>query len=884
MKIFFSPKSKLIKLAKDDVPCRLCSTPTTKNVGSLPVVPYSLEGEPSKTLIRHKKVGCPTCNSTGKVTVGNPTYTECKTCKKGSITARGVGQGEGLYKPSVCPECFNRGTKLVPIHGKSEDDFEEIPCPSCHGNKNNIPVKECPTCIGKGSEKPGFEQHGEPKHNIVCPTCRGSRRRTIAEPYTPILQIKCPHIDGIDTWTKPNSPNATDVVGPYDKNYFEGQHLIPFRLFSTIRGVSEKYKRETEIGLPPFGSTDLSPRVVGALTPPIPPISRIAGKEEPSYLDFFSRPETLTPDHQRTASNLFKRTKIRFNSKIAKPDNSDSSSNEPSNQNNELNDDFFGNVEESKNTSIKNLNDFLPEGFKLDEIPISRRTLTPEQNKRLHGGPITVRQINETDLQRPFLTNPSKALDRTKSVLKSQRTLSEKRSSMSKMFNSMKKLEAATEIKKGDSPEKIISKNKKRELGLRPSYRGWRDNLQTVSVNLDIFGQLRSVLKKKIAPIIGKNMDPVVATALTSKIFREGRTLPGENGERVNLSEHRLGITDPMPYFKNDENWHETHSGFGCDHDPGKSHEPDVGCIVDYHNPGSNPKEWVTTGINSRVVVGKYSRPNGESILQTVGARLKKSRETGLSKQDRRGSTPQWTPESFGRVVELPSDRATCVPNRIQREHYVVHHTVEPSSERSEYASLPPEETGQIGLKPEPILHKETIKFPEEIRMGGPKELVYVGDPLYQLTNPFSSSEVEHGMWANNPAVQHLAKQIKNGKRPDQFKPYIPEPKFNSQQKKDRPGLTGPPTSEEHKGFGDIDLAKLLFGDNNEESGPKTSSNKEGKNINPINAVEENEDETYDTDKKLNIQKMQRTQVHMVEPTNPSTPDITPNIPEIKHN
>ena len=84
-----------------------------------------------------------------------------------------------------------------------------------------------------------------------------------------------------------------------------------------------------------------------------------------------------------------------------------------------------------------------------------------------------------------------------------------------------------------------------------------------------------------------------------------------------------------MPYFKNDENWREVHNGLGCDHDPGEDHEPDVGCMVDYHNPSDSPREGVTTGINSRLVTGKYTKPNGKAILQTVGARLKRPMESG---------------------------------------------------------------------------------------------------------------------------------------------------------------------------------------------------------------------------------------------------------------
>jgi hypothetical protein len=210
----------------------------------------------------------------------------------------------------------------------------------------------------------------------------------------------------------------------------------------------------------------------------------------------------------------------------------------------------------------------------------------------------------------------------------------------------------------------------------------------------------------------------------------------------------------------------------------------------------------------------------------------------------------------------------------------VINHTIEPPTEKSEYTSLPAEETGVPGLSPEPVLAKEKIKFPEEIRQGGPKESVYVGNPLYQLNNPFSTQEVEHGMWSNNPVVQHFAKQIKNGKRPEKFKPYIPEPKFNSQKMRDRPGLTGPPAQEEGRGL-DIDGFDLntLFDPPGKETLPKTSAKEE----NQSNPVEENADDTYDTDKKLKIQKMQRTQVHMVEPTNSSTPDITPDVPQMNY-
>jgi len=872
MKISFSPRTKLIKLAEDERRCRLCNTPSGETAGSVAVIPYSLEGEPTANTFQNKRVpGCSACNNTGKVTAGSPTYTECNTCKEGSITARGVGQGSGAYKPSTCPECYNRGTRAVPVYGGDIDEFKEIPCRTCNGNKNNIPLKECPTCTG--SDKPGFVQTGESKHDIVCPTCNGSKSRKITEPYTPILRVKCPH-DEIDTRTKPDAVNATDELGAYDKNYFEGQRLIPLKLLWDIRGMKSKYGYQR-------GLDERNPQQVGRLAPPVPPVP---SSKEPSYLDFFSRTELLSPDRQRTANNFFKRIKVSFNSKTAKPNDSEEPSN-PSNEtsDNELGDDFFGRPETSSGSSNDDaLKDFLPEGLSLDTTPPSRRTLTPEQSKRLHGGPITVRQVDESDMMRPFLRNPAKALEKTKSMLRGQKSLSEKRSTMSKMFKGMKSLEAATETKENEPDEQVRAKDKKRSLGLRPSFRGWRDNLQTVSENLDVFGQLRGALRKSLAPVIGKDMDPEIATALTSQQFRQGRKITNnKDGSVLDLGQHRLGITDPMPYFKNDENWREVHNGLGCDHDPGEGHEPDVGCMIDYHNPSDNPKEGVTTGINSRLVTGKYTKPDGKTVLQTVGARLRRPIESGLAKQELRGATPQWTPENFGRVVELPADRATCVPKRIQREHYVVNHTIEPPTEKSEYTSLPSEETGVPGRKPEPVLAKEKIKFPEEIRQGGPKESVYVGNPLYQLSNPFSSQEVEQGMWANNPIVQHFAKQIKNGKPPEKFKPYIPEPKFNSQKMRDRPGLTGPPATAEGKGI-DIDNFDLnsLFDFSEDETPPKTSS-KDEKELNP---VEENADDTYDTDKKLKLQKMQRTQVHMTDPTNPSTPDITPDVPEMNYN
>jgi hypothetical protein len=862
MKISFSPKTKLIKVAEDEGSCRLCSTPSTKNVGSLPVIPYSLSGEPTANKIRRKEVpGCSNCNSTGKITAGSPTFSECKTCKPGAITPGRVGQGPGLIKPSTCPTCYNRGVKVTPVHGGAIDETEERPCPTCNGNQNNIPVKECPSCAG--SDKPGFVQTGESKHDVICPTCNGSKKRIIASPYTPILQVKCPHLSGTDTFTKPNVEGASDELGPYDNNYFEGQRLLPLKLLWKIRGVESKYKHQSHQNLPKFNGTT---REVGMLTPPVHPIQ---SSKEPSYLDFFSKTELLDPDSQRTASKFFKRIIASFNSKTAKPNESEeSNSSNSETSDNELGDEFFGRTEGPNDSS--NIKDFLPEGLALAPLTPSRRTLTPEQNKRLHGGPVTVRQVDESDMTRPFLKNPAKALEKTKTMLRGQKSLSEKRSTMSKMFKGINDLETSLD----NEPDEQV-KAKKRNDGLIPTYRGWRDNLQTVSENLDVFGQLRGALKKKLSPVIGKNMDPEIATALASQVMRDGRKSGG-----VDLSQHRMGITEPMPYFKNDENWREVHNGLGCDHDPGDGHEPDVGCMIDYHNPADNPREGVTTGTNSRLVTGKYTTPNGKTVLQTVGARLKRPMESGLAKQDLRGSTPSWTPENFGRVVELPADRATCVPNKIQREHYVVNHTVEPPTEKAEYTSLPSEETGVPGLKPEPVLAKEKIKFPEEIRQGGPKESVYVGNPLYQLNNPFSTQEVEHGMWANNPVVQHFAKQIKNGQRPEKFKPYIPEPKFNSQQMKTRPGLTGPPAQEEGKGL-DIDGFDLdsMF-DSPEETPPKTS--KRGDNA--LNPVEENADDTYDTDKKLKVQKMQRTQVHMVEPSNPSAPDITPDVPQIDYN
>ena len=889
MKIVFSSKKKLIKLAEDERRCRLCGKPG-EDRGSVAVIPYSLEGESSVTEFHREEVtGCPTCNTTGVIKSEPPTYTECNTCKKGSKTARGVGQGPGVYKPNVCPTCYNQGIRLVPVHGGDPDAFAERRCRTCDGNKNNIPIKECPTCIGVGTERPGFVQHGESQHNIVCPTCRGSKKRKIEYSYTPILQVACPH-DSIDTRTKPNVEGATDNIGAYDQNYFEGQRLIPARLFWQIRGLDSKYKhqRKDNLNIKEFDEKDKNgndkidrskPREIGQITPPIPPIK---SGGEPSYLDFVSRPNLLDPPRSRTASNIFKNIKNKFNSKTAKDEEPHESTGSTS-DNNDFADDFFGIPEQPNNSpGVDDFDDVWGEGLSLDPIPESKRKLSPEQQKRLHGGPVTVRQVDESDKLRSFLRNPTRAIRNTRSLLNNQKTLIEKRNTMSKMFKGMNDLEAKTAYEDTDSAEQKAAKDKEHSLGLRRSYRGWRDNLQQVSLNLDDFGQLRGALRRHLSKTTGKRVDPDIATALASQVFREGRPIKQKDGSVVDLSQRRMGITEPMPYFKNDENWRESHQGFGCNHDPGGGHEPDVGCIVDFHNPADNPKEGVTTGINSRIVTGKYAGQDGKTILQTSGARLERARESGLPKQSLRGATPRWVPESFGRTVELPAERATCVPNKIQREHYVVNHTVEPASEKAESISLPVEETGIPGRKPEPVLHKEKIKFPEEIREGGPTESVYVGNPLYQLNNPFSKQEIEKGMWANNPAVQHLAKQIKNGKRPEKFKPYVPEPKFNSQQLRDREGLTGPPApSEDSGGFdlGDIDIDSW-FDDVDDEKPPKTS-NKFNSTLNP---VEEDKDDTYDTDKKLKVQKMQRTQVHMVEPSNASTPDITPDVPQVNYN
>ena len=890
MKISFSPKTKLIKLAEDERRCRLCGK-IGEDRGSVAVIPYSLTDEPPANKFHKIKInGCSTCNSTGKVLSKAPTFTECNTCRKGAITARGVGQGPGVYKPNICPTCYNQGIRLVPVHGGDPDAFAERRCRTCDGNKNNIPIKECPTCIGAGTDRPGFVQDGESQHNIICPTCNGSKKRTITSPYTPILQVACPH-DSIDTRTKPNVEGATDKIGAYDQNYFEGKRLIPARLFWQIRGFKSKYNHvRTDDDLKEFDEKDKDgndkldrskPREIGQITPPIPPVE---SDGEPSYFKFITQPNLLDPDRQRTASSIFKQIKNKFNSKIAK-DEEPHESTDSTSDDNDFADEFFGTSEQSHAPSEIDdfsIDDFLPEGLALAPLAPSRRTLSPEDQKRLHGGPITVRQVDESDKLRPFLKNPAKAISNTRSLLKNQKTLSEKRSTMSKMFKSMSDLEAKTTYADTDSDEQKAAKDKERSRGSwRPSYRGWRDNLQKVSENLDVFNQLRGILRKNLSDVAGKKLDPQVTTALTSQAFRHGKDLPMKDGGVAKLSEHRLGIIDPMPYFKNDENWREVHQGFGCNHDPGENHEPDVGCIVDFHNPANNPREGITTGTNARLVTGKYTGQNGKTTLQTVGTRLKRPIESGLTKKELRGSTPQWTPENFGRTVELPSDRATCVPNKIQREHYVVDHTVEPAAEKSESTILPPEETGVRGLKPEPVLHKEKVKFPEEIRQGGPTESVYVGNSLYQLNNPFSTQEVERGMWANNPAVQHLAKQIKNGKRPETFKPYTPEPKFNSQQLRDRPGLTGPSVTDTSKGF-DIDGFDInsLFDSSEDETPPKTS-NKFNSTLNP---VEENADDTYDTDKKLKVQKMQRTQVHMVEPTNASTPDITPDVPQVNYN
>lgn len=703
MKISFSPKQKLIKLAEDDRQCRLCGI-RGEHPGSVAVIPYSLTGEPTANKNRKRTVsGCTTCNNTGKVSSEPPSFTECKTCKPNTITARGIGRGPGIFQPRICPGCNNKGTITVPSYGGAEDDVKERPCRTCHGNPENIPVKECPSCIGQGSDKPGFVQHGESQHHVICPTCNGSKKRTIIEPYTPILQVKCPH-DHVDTRTKPAAENATDKLGAYDKNYFEGQRLIPLRLFGAMQNIKLKYKMQTDdnIDLTDFNAETRKigkageTREIGVLSPPVPPVPN---SEEPSYMDFVTKTHLLDPDRpnrNRNASNLFKKIKISFNSKTARPNNSEETSNE-------LGDDFFGGLEQSS-SSDDDLKDFLPEGFSVDtKDPSKKRVINPEESKRLHGGPITTRQIDESDMKRPFLKNPARALEHTKSMLHDQKSLSEKRKRMSKMYKGISAID--------DEPDENVREQKRNE-GLRPSYRNWRDNLQAVSENLDYFGQLRSSLRKKLAPVIGKNMEPEIATALTSQQFREGKVIKNkQDGSVLDLSKHRMGITDPMPYFKNDENWRETHSGLGCDHDPGEGHEPDVGCLIDYSNSPSNPKSGVTTGINSRLVTGKYTRDDGKTILQTVGARLKRPTESGLAKQDLRGSTPQWTPESFGRTVELPSDNATCVPNKIQREHYVVNHTIEPASERAETTQLSSEETGIQGLKPEPILNKEKVKF-----------------------------------------------------------------------------------------------------------------------------------------------------------------------------
>ncbi len=890
MKIFFSSKTKLIKTADDGRKCRLCGTRLGGNSGSVAVIPYSLLGEHSTNKITTEEVkGCTDCNSTGKVKTAPPTYKECPTCKPGQITPVGVGQGPGVYRPNRCKDCKGLGSIVAPVHGGAKDETQNIECPTCHGNSNNIPLEECPSC--KESDKPGFLQNGETQHNIVCPTCKGSKTHKVATPYTPILQVRCPHLDGADTFTRPNAEGATDELGPYDSNHFEGSRLLPLKLLWSIRGIGSKYHHATN------GENDLrtfngvTPQQVGRLYPPVP---QIRSDKELTYLDFFSRTDLLDPDYTRTANNHFVHMKHFFNRRVAQPNTPENSS--TSSNQSEINtplDDFFGRSEDPSKTATDeeiSLDDFFPPDAAL---PPLRKTLTPEQNKRLNGGPVTTRLIDESDMLRPYAKNPSKAMEMTKSVLKGQRLLSDKRKTMLKMFNDMKTLESKTTIKDTDSDAQKSRKGRRRSLGLRPTYRGWRDNLQTVSENLDLFDQLRGSLRKHLSGVLGKRMDPDISTAITSKFFREGKTAKmspagsGQEARSINLGDYQMGITEPMPYFKNDENWRESHPGFGCDHDPSGKHEPNVGCIIDYHNPTDNPREGVTTGINSRLVTGKYTTETGKTILQTVGARVKRAAESGLPKQELRGATPQWTPENFGRIVELPADRATCVANRIQREHYVVNHTIEPPSERTQYVSLPESETGiPGGLSPEPILNKEKIKFPEEIRRGGATESVYVGNPLYQLSNPFSSQEVERGMWANNPIVQHFANQIKDGKRPSQFKPYVPEPKFNSQKMKTRPGLLGPSSAPAGRVFDidNLDDLSHLFnepGGNGGEASPPKVSRKEEKSLDP---VQENADDTYDTDKKLKVQKMQRTQVHMTEPGNPSAPDITPNVPEINYN
>ncbi len=900
MKIFFSSKTKLIKTADDKKTlCRLCGNKKLGiNVNSLPVVPYSLLGESTANKNRKKlEEGCTTCNNTGKITTGSPVYTECPTCTKGAKTLRGIGLGEGLYLPEKCEKCRGTGTVSSQDYEGGEGGVQFIKCKDCGGSGKGEKPKVCPTC--EHSDKPGFTQTGESEHNIFCPACGGSKKHPVAEPYTPIFQVKCPHLDGADTFTRPNNTDD-DIIGPHDYNYFEGihhldgpekdgHHVLPLRLLWKIRGFGETYNHTTEgeeKSLTDFDGE--TPQQVGRLTPPLP---QIKSDKEPSYMDLFSRTNLLVPDNYKISNNNYAYTIKKFNSKTAtsnEPEDQSQSSDATSSNIDE--DDFFGKKETPPTSTVKDIDfeDFIPPGAFL---PSPQKTLTPEQRKRLEGGPVTVRQMDESDMLRPYLRNPSKAIERTKSMLKGQKTLSDKRDTMLKMFRGMKALGTKTTIKSTDSDEQKSRKQKKRYGGLRPSYRNWRDNLNDVSVNLDYFNQIRSSLRKQLSGVLGKRMDPDVATALTHKVFREGRSIKinssenGGEGETVDLSNHRLGITDPMPYFKNDESWRETHHGFGCDHEPSGKHEPDVGCIIDYHNPAENPREGITTGFNSRLVTGKYTTEQGKTILQTVGARTKRVAETGSSKQTLRTLVPQWTPENHGRIVELSADRATCVPNRIQREHYVVDHTIDPPTERTQYVDLPQSKTGiPEDLRPEPVLNKEKIQFPQEIRTGGP-DPVYVGNPLYQLSNPFSSQEVERGMWANNPAVKHLAEQIKGDKRPTKFKPYVPEPKFNSQTMRTRPGLTGPDESPGNNDMANLsfDAINSLFNNENEAgegSSPKTSR-KEDKAINP---VEENADDTYDINKKLKLQKMQRVQVHMVEPTNPSDPDITPHVPTINYN
>lgn len=869
MKLFFSPRTKLVKLAEESARCRLCGTPKDQKKdessppSSVAVVPYSLTDEPSTTKFNVEKVpGCATCNGTGKVKTAPPNYRECPTCKPGTRTDNGVGLGPGLYRSNVCPTCYNHGYKLIRKY--NDVGYDQVECETCHGDVEKIPPKICPTC--EDSDKPGFIQEGESSHDILCPTCKGSRTHAKTTPYTPILQVKCPHENGVDTFTKPNGSDTTNELGPHDRNYFEGRRLLPLKLLWKIRGIESKFTHHKKIGVD-LNDFNGETREVGALTPALP---QVQSSKEPSYLEFFSRTELLDPNRTREASNSFKRAKSYFNSKEAKND-------EPNSSDGGLGDDFFGRIEDSpkeQQTADSDLEDFLPKGLSIDPAPTSRRTrsLTPEESKRLRGGPVTTRQVDETDMLRPFENNPSRAIERTKSALGAQKQLGEKRSRMSNMFKKMTSYEE-------EPDEEIRAKNL--SLGLVPTYRGWRDNFQHVSENLDLFNKIRGTLRNTLSNVKGERVKPEISTAMTSQLFRKGVKAKNQKGEVVaDLGQHRLGITEPMPYIKNDENWRETHNGLGCNHDPGDGHEPGVGCIIDYFNHPSNPKGGVTTGTNSRLVVGKYTTEEGKTVLRTVGARLKRAAETGEEKRTIRGATPRWTPENFGRVVELPAENATCVPNKIQRDHYLVNHTIEPPSERAEVTDLPIEETGMPNLSPEPVLNKEKVKFPEEIREGGPTESVYVGNPLYQLTNPFSTQEVTNGMWANNPAVQHIARQIKDGRAPTKFKSYTPEPKFNSQQMRDRPGLTGRPANEETDGIGsdDFDL-NLFFEGDAEDKPPKTSKKEENK----INPVEQDADETYDYNKKIKLQPMDRTQVKMVEPTNPTAPDITPDVPKVNN-